>query len=48
MSETTPGPRPFERVTWPVRTERLTIRPVAPEDFARLYEIRSRPGSRAG
>ncbi|HEX4472950.1 MAG TPA: GNAT family N-acetyltransferase [Nocardioides sp.] len=44
MSETTPTLPAFERVTWPVRTARLTIRPVTLEDFARLYEIRSLPG----
>jgi RimJ/RimL family protein N-acetyltransferase len=35
---------PFDRVTWPVRTDRLTIRPVAPDDLRRLYEIRALPG----
>ena len=43
MSERTPAPRPFERVAWPVRTERLLIRPVTPDDFGRLYEIRAIP-----
>ena len=43
MSESTPAPRPFERVAWPVRTERLLIRPVTPDDFGRLYEIRAIP-----
>ncbi len=36
-------PTPFDQLTWPVRTERLLIRPVTPDDFARLYEIRSLP-----
>ena len=43
MSESTPVPKPFERVDWPVRTERLSIRPVTPDDFRRLYEIRAMP-----
>jgi RimJ/RimL family protein N-acetyltransferase len=43
MSQSEPALQAFERVTWPVHTERLTIRPVTPEDFARLYEIRSLP-----
>ena len=43
MSEDTPAPKPFERVAWPVRTARLSIRPVTPEDFRRLYEIRAIP-----
>jgi RimJ/RimL family protein N-acetyltransferase len=34
----------FERVSWPVRTPRLTIRPAAADDLPRLYEIRSAPG----
>ena len=36
-------PSPFGRVTWPVRTERLLIRPVTAADFGRLYEIRAIP-----
>ena len=43
MSESTPGAGPFDRVTWPVRTKRLLIRPVTPADFGRLYEIRAIP-----
>jgi RimJ/RimL family protein N-acetyltransferase len=43
MDDTTPGPAPFERIAWPVRTERLRLRPMTPEDFARLYQIRSIP-----
>jgi RimJ/RimL family protein N-acetyltransferase len=43
MAETTPEPKPFERVDWPVRTERLSIRPVTPGDFRRLFEIRAIP-----
>lgn len=34
---------PFGRVTWPVRTKRLLIRPVTAADFGRLYEIRAIP-----
>jgi RimJ/RimL family protein N-acetyltransferase len=34
---------PFDRVAWPAHTERLSIRPVTPEDFGRLYEIRAIP-----
>ena len=36
-------PAPFERVTWPVHTARLLLRPVTPDDFGRLYEIRAIP-----
>lgn len=32
--------RAFDRVTWPVRTDRLTLRPARPEDADRLFEIR--------
>lgn len=35
---------PFERVSWPARTDRLTIRPATSDDLPRLYEIRSAPG----
>jgi RimJ/RimL family protein N-acetyltransferase len=35
---------PFERIDWPVRTERLTLRPVTAADLARLYDIRAQPG----
>ncbi|WP_151082101.1 GNAT family N-acetyltransferase [Nocardioides cynanchi] len=34
---------PFARLDWPARTERLLIRPVTPDDFGRLYEIRAIP-----
>jgi len=40
MSSVTPA----ERVTWPVRTERLLIRAATADDLPRLYEIRSAPG----
>jgi len=43
MSESTPVPTLFEQVAWPVRTARLSIRPVTPDDFRRLYEIRAIP-----
>jgi RimJ/RimL family protein N-acetyltransferase len=43
MEEPEDRPRPFERLTWPARTERLLIRPVTPDDFGRLYEIRAIP-----
>ncbi len=36
-------PAPFDRLPWPVRTERLLLRPMTPADFARLYEIRAMP-----
>ena len=36
-------PNPFDRLTWPVHTERLLIRPITPQDFGRLYEIRAIP-----
>lgn len=35
---------PFERVPWPVRTERLLLRPSGRDDLRRLYEIRALPG----
>ena len=38
------SPTPVERISWPVRTARLLIRPVTREDFPRLYEIRAAPG----
>lgn len=44
MSDTGPDLTAFERVTWPVRTERLLIRPPGAADLPRLYEIRSAPG----
>jgi RimJ/RimL family protein N-acetyltransferase len=37
------GP-PFERITWPVHTDRLTLRPATRADLPRLYALRSRPG----
>jgi RimJ/RimL family protein N-acetyltransferase len=36
-------PAPFDRLAWPVHTERLLIRPVTTVDFGRLYEIRAIP-----
>jgi RimJ/RimL family protein N-acetyltransferase len=44
MSETDRDLTAFDRVHWPVRTERLSMRPVTGEDFPRLYEIRALPG----
>lgn len=44
MSETGHDLTAFERVTWPVRTRRLLIRPVTEQDLPRLYEIRAVPG----
>ena len=32
--------KPFERLTWPVRTERLLIRPIAADDVPALFAIR--------
>lgn len=43
MGETEDAPKPFDRVGWPVRTARLRLRPVTPDDFPRLYEIRAIP-----
>jgi RimJ/RimL family protein N-acetyltransferase len=43
MSSSADPRQPFARVAWPVRTERLEIRPVTPADFERLYEIRAIP-----
>jgi RimJ/RimL family protein N-acetyltransferase len=43
MSETSPEPTPFERLTWPVRTERLLIRPIRPDDLPAIFAIRSQP-----
>lgn len=36
-------PQDLSAVAWPVRTERLTIRPATVEDLAPLFEIRKRP-----
>jgi RimJ/RimL family protein N-acetyltransferase len=35
---------PFEQVPWPVRTERLLLRPSSRDDLRRLFEIRAQPG----
>ncbi len=43
MSESPASTPAFERLTWPVRTDRLLLRPVTPEDLGRLYEIRAIP-----
>lgn len=37
---TTAGPRPFERIEWPVATERLTLRPASLADADALFAIR--------
>ena len=36
-------PAAFDRLTWPVRTERLLLRPMAQDDVPRLFAIRSQP-----
>jgi RimJ/RimL family protein N-acetyltransferase len=41
--DATPELALFGRVAWPTHTKRLLIRPVTPEDFPRLYEIRAIP-----
>jgi RimJ/RimL family protein N-acetyltransferase len=33
----------FDRVTWPIRTERLTIRPATSEDLRGIFEVRTLP-----
>src|SRR5215475_13440820 len=43
MSDAGPAAKPFEQVTWPVRTERLEIRPVEAQDYRALFAIRSQP-----
>ncbi len=43
MSETSAEPTPFERLSWPVRTERLLIRPLEPGDLPAIFAIRSQP-----
>jgi RimJ/RimL family protein N-acetyltransferase len=40
MEEALEKPAPFERLTWPVRTERLLIRPLSPDDLPALFAIR--------
>jgi RimJ/RimL family protein N-acetyltransferase len=35
--------RTLPEIEWPVRTERLTLRPATPEDLRAVYAIRSRP-----
>jgi RimJ/RimL family protein N-acetyltransferase len=37
-------PQDLGAVDWPVRTERLTIRPCAPGDLEATWRLRSRPG----
>jgi RimJ/RimL family protein N-acetyltransferase len=37
-------PRDLSAVDWPVRTDRLTIRPCAPDDFEATWRLRSWPG----
>jgi RimJ/RimL family protein N-acetyltransferase len=34
---------PFETLPWPVRTDRLLIRPLSPDDVPALYAIRAQP-----
>jgi RimJ/RimL family protein N-acetyltransferase len=36
-------PQPFDRITWPRRTERLTIRPATTADLRAVFEIRRLP-----
>ncbi len=36
-------PPPFQRLTWPVRTERLVLRPLEADDVPALFEIRRQP-----
>ena len=43
MSESAAEPTTFERLDWPVRTARLLIRPIGPEDLPDLFAIRSQP-----
>jgi len=38
------SPRDLSAVAWPVRTERLLIRPATPDDADPTWRIRSRPG----
>jgi RimJ/RimL family protein N-acetyltransferase len=33
----------FDRISWPLRTERLTIRPCEPADLPAVYAVRSLP-----
>jgi RimJ/RimL family protein N-acetyltransferase len=43
MSDVGPAVKPLARLSWPVRTERLLIRPIRAADHPALYAIRSRP-----
>jgi RimJ/RimL family protein N-acetyltransferase len=43
MSDGGDAAKPFEQLTWPVRTDRLEIRPVEARDYRALYAIRSLP-----
>ena len=36
-------PTPFERLSWPVRTERLLLRPLEADDVPAVFEIRRQP-----
>lgn len=43
MSDAGAASGPFDRLTWPVRTERLLMRRIEVGDFPALYAIRSKP-----
>jgi RimJ/RimL family protein N-acetyltransferase len=43
MSQSSAEPKPFERLSWPVRTSRLLIRPIRAEDLPAIFAIRSQP-----
>ncbi len=36
-------PTPFQRLTWPARTERLLLRPLRADDVPAVFEIRRQP-----
>ncbi|SDT22140.1 GNAT family N-acetyltransferase [Jiangella sp. DSM 45060] len=40
MSDDTSAPRVLDRIGWPVRTDRLTLRPAGPDDADAVWEYR--------
>jgi RimJ/RimL family protein N-acetyltransferase len=43
MTDSGSEPATFDRLGWPVRTERLLIRPIEPADLPAIFAIRSQP-----
>ncbi len=43
MRDSAAGSAPFERLSWPVRTERVLMRPITTSDLPAIHAIRSQP-----